>query len=256
MQKNRTNIAKKSKISIIRPIVYRKYLCHMKSKLLLLTTVILLTSCTTPTSGPTGTGSTTILPNTTITDKVQSSGTTPIVESGSQRIPTPTYGTGKMQVEEFADFECPACIQFNKVVLPILEQYAKDGKMTITYRQYPLTMHKNAMGDALAALCSAEQGKYMQYKDGLYALEASKNHATVTDDDRIALAKSLGMDTTKFTSCLTTKVYQTQVNADMARGDTLGVTGTPTTFIDGVKLDMSLFKDVPSFQSWLESRMK
>ena len=66
-------------------------------------------------------------------------------------------GTVKVKVEIFADFQCPACIVFSENIQPIFEEYAASGKLTIEFRQFPLTMHKNAMGDALAALCSAEQ---------------------------------------------------------------------------------------------------
>jgi protein-disulfide isomerase len=74
----------------------------------------------------------------------------------SRSVATPTYGTGKTQVTIFADFQCPACIASNDSLFPILEGYAASGRLTITYRQYPLSMHKNAKGDAIAALCSAE----------------------------------------------------------------------------------------------------
>ena len=58
--------------------------------------------------------------------------------------------------------------------------------LTITYRQFPLTnMHKNAYRDALAALCGAEQGKYMETKKAIYTLEIEKKEARVSDADRI-----------------------------------------------------------------------
>lgn len=63
----------------------------------------------------------------------------------NRTIATPTYGTGKHQVEIFADFQCPACIVFSENIQPILEEYAENGKLTITFRQFPLTnIHKNA----------------------------------------------------------------------------------------------------------------
>lgn len=86
-------------------------------------------------------------------------GSTPVVQNPpteNRTIATPTYGTGKTQVTIFADFQCPACIATNESLFPILEGYAASGRLTITYRQFPLSMHKNAKGDAIAALCSAE----------------------------------------------------------------------------------------------------
>ena len=172
-------------------------------------------------------------------------------------IATPTYGSGKMQVEIFADFQCPACMSYNETIQPIFEEYAASGKLTITFRQFPLTnIHKNAKWDAIAALCSAEQWGYMDYKKWLYAMEKEKVGKTATDADRIAIATTIGLDEAKFTSCLTNKTYEKQVESDIALGDSRGVTGTPTTYLDGIKIDMSLFRDIAGFRSFLESRMK
>lgn len=104
--------------------------------------------------------------------------------------------------------------------MPIFEEYAASGRLTITYRQFPLTtIHKNAKVDAIAALCSAEQGRYMDYKKGLYAMEKEKAGKTTTDDDRVALAKEKGLDVAKFSTCLASRAYEKQVESDMALGD-------------------------------------
>ena len=179
------------------------------------------------------------------------------VATENRTVATPTYGTGKTQIEIFADFQCPACIATNESIQPIFEEYAKAGKLTIVFRQFPLTsIHKNAKWDAIAALCSAEQGKYVDYKKWLYALEKSKAGKTVTDEERVAIAKSLGMDEAKFSTCLTNRAYEKQVESDIALGESKWVNGTPTMYLDGIKLDMSLFKDLDGFRSFLESRMK
>ena len=96
----------------------------------------------------------------------------------------------------------------------------------------------------------------MDYKKGLYTMEKGKAGKTVTDTDRIAIAQIIGLDEAKFASCLTNKTYEKQVDTDIALGDSRGVTGTPTTFLDGIKIDMSLFRDLAGFKSFLESRMK
>ncbi len=78
----------------------------------------------------------------TLSPKTQD--TTSSTATENRTIATPTYGSGKTQVEIFADFQCPACIIFSENVQPILEEYAASGRLTITFRQFPLTMHKNA----------------------------------------------------------------------------------------------------------------
>lgn len=149
-------------------------------------------------------------------------GTTPTkpTTSGSTSpaamIPSPTYGSGKHTMMIFADFQCPACIRFAQSIAPIFEEYAKSGYLTITYKQYPLTtIHKNAERDALAALCVAEQGKYIDYKKLLYALEESKSGAKVSDDERIGAAKDIGVDIGRLTECIASDKYLGQIKAEV-----------------------------------------
>ena len=124
-------------------------------KILFLLSLLFLAACT----AQTGTTPTTDAPS--VTPQVQ--------------IASPSYGSGKHTLMLFADFQCPACIQFSKVIGPVFEDYASRGYLKIVYKQYPLTsIHPNAERDAIAALCAAEEGKYMDYKKALYALEDQK----------------------------------------------------------------------------------
>ncbi len=87
-------------------------------------------------------------------------------------------------------------------------------------------------------------------------MEKEKAGKTTTDADRIVVAKAVGLDEAKFTSCLSNKTYSSQVESDMALGDSKWVSGTPTTYLDGIKIDMALFRDLTGFRSFLEGRMK
>lgn len=185
-------------------------------------------------------------------------GNTPPPSTGTEvrTVATPTYGSGRTQVEIFADFQCGACISFNETIHPIFEEYAASGRLMITYRQFPLASHKNAKWDAIAALCAAEQGKYMGYKKWLYAMEKTKAGKLATDADRVTLAKEKGLDEAKFSQCLSSRAYEKQVESDIALWDSKWVSGTPTIYLDGIKVDMSLFRDLAGLRSFLESRMK
>ena len=177
------------------------------------------------------------------TNGTTTSKTDPLPTETKVLIPSPTYGNGKHTLTIFADFQCPACIAFSKLVGPIFEEYASKGFLTITYKQFPLTsIHPNAERDAVAGLCAAEEGKYMEYKKSLYAMEEAKSGAKVSDADRIAAAKWI-LDEAKITECLKTSKYLPQVRAEMAEGDALGVAGTPTVFLDGKKLDPAIYRD-------------
>jgi protein-disulfide isomerase len=124
----------------------------------------------------------------------------------------------------------------------------------ITYKQFPLTqIHKNAYRDAIAGLCAAEQGKYMEYKKTLYALEAEKAGATVTDADRVEIARANGLDAAAMTQCLADNRYSRQVDAEMAEGDAKGVSGTPTTYLDGSRLDVgAIFADMEKGKAFMD----
>lgn len=204
----------------------------------------LLASCTLPggSTTPIGTG-TTPTPTTAKYDVAL-----------QKSVPSPTYGTGKHAITIYADFQCPACIAFSHSVGGLLESYAASGKVMITYKQFPLTqIHKNAYRDSIAGLCAAEQGKYMEYKKTLYSLEEQKAGATTTDADRVEIARANGLDAAAMTQCLADNRYAAQVDAEMAEGDAKGVNGTPTTYLDGSKLDIgAIFADMEKGKAFMD----
>lgn len=163
----------------------------------------------------------------------------------------PSIGTGTHTIQIFADFQCPACQAAHKAIGSVFEEVAKEGKFVVEYRQFPLMqIHQNAMGDALAALCAHEQGKYMMYKDELYSLEETKRGALISDNERSDLAKKLGLDMPKFDECLALKNFEDAIKSDIELGKSLGVSGTPTFILDGKPLQLSSLpgdqKDIPS----------
>lgn len=167
----------------------------------------------------------------------------------AKMIDAPQFGSGNHTIEYFGDFQCPACIRFSHALLPILEEFAGSGKLVIIYKQFPLTsIHKNAYRDSIAALCSAEQGKYMFYKKSLIALEEAKEGASVSDSDRVDATKDSGIDTSIFAQCLKDDRYKSSVDRDMKEGDDKRVNSTPTLILDGTKLDLSIFRDENQFR--------
>lgn len=219
----------------------------MKIIYLLLCSSLIFASCTyTPSKNDTKNTST----NTTVNT---STSTSPAL-----RTPSPTYGSGKHELVVFADFQCPACIASSKSIMPVFENYAKNGYLHITYKQFPLTgMHKNAERDALAALCVASQWKgentYMEYKKALYNMEDAKKWASVSDGDRVnAVGNIPSIDVSKLTECLDNNSYLDQVRAEMKEGDDLGVNGTPTLYLDNKRLDLAVFRDTTVLQTVMD----
>jgi protein-disulfide isomerase len=141
----------------------------------------------------------------------------------------PFKGAEKAQVTiiKFEDFECPFCKNVQPTLAAVLKQY--NGKVRVVHKDLPLeAIHRQAQLAAEAARCSGDQGKFWEYHDTLYA-KAPKLAA----DDLKAYAKDMSLDTAKFDQCLTSGKYKALVQKDLSEGAQLGITGTPTFFING-----------------------
>lgn len=133
-------------------------------------------------------------------------------------------------IVEYADFECPYCGQYEHEVYPqISKDYIQTGKVKYFFRDLPLSMHPHAMGAARAARCAGEQGKFWEMHDSLFA----KQNA-IRDVDMPGRAQELGLDTAKFSECLSSDRYTDEINKSAAEAQKLGIGGTPTFFIGKV----------------------
>ncbi|HEY1911362.1 MAG TPA: thioredoxin domain-containing protein [Vicinamibacterales bacterium] len=141
---------------------------------------------------------------------------------------SPSKGSTKAPIEivEFSDFQCPFCLRANPTVTEVLKTYG--DRIHFVYRHYPLPNHPNARPAAEAAACAAEQDKFWQYHDVLFA-----NPSKLTDADLKAHASELGLDTGKFNACVDTHATKKVVDTDAEAGQDAGVDGTPAFFING-----------------------
>jgi protein-disulfide isomerase len=135
-----------------------------------------------------------------------------------------------VEVIEFSDFQCPFCMRANPTVEQVLKTYG--DKIKFVYRHYPLPNHPNARPAAEASACAEVQGKFWEYHDRLFA-----NPTKLSDPDLKAQAAALGLDTAKFNACVDNHQQKPGVDADMAAGEAVGVTGTPAFFINGRSIE-------------------
>ncbi len=143
-------------------------------------------------------------------------------------------GSGSVQLVEFGDFQCPACGAAEPNVEKLLKDY--DGKITFYFRNFPLVnLHQNANAAANAAESAADQGKYWQMHDKLYATQKDWSESSDPTDTFVGYAKDLGLDADKFKAALTSKQFQNVIDQDSADATALGVSGTPTFYFNGVK---------------------
>ena len=132
----------------------------------------------------------------------------------------------RITLVEFSDFECPYCSLATGEVNAILSAYPKDIKLI--YKQFPLSMHPHASLAAAASLAANQQGKFWQMHDALF-----KNFRKLSREHILELAKEIGLDMAKFTADLDSPKYQAAVKKDVADGETAGVYGTPSFFVNG-----------------------
>ncbi len=142
----------------------------------------------------------------------------------------------KVVIVEFSDFQCPFCERFAEETLPALkETYIDTGKVRLIYRDFPLSsIHPEAQKAAEAAECADDQGKFWEYHDVLF--ENRMSWTGVGAAKFKEYASDLGLDTNAFDECLDSDKYADEVTSDMNAGSSVGVTGTPTFFINGQKL--------------------
>ncbi len=135
----------------------------------------------------------------------------------------------KVTIVTFIDYQCSACAGFSPVIKKVASEFGQRVRLVV--RDYPLmSIHPNAFNAALAANAAGRQGKYFEYGDLLYADQDSLDDASL-----IKYAEQLGLDANKFRSDMTDPKNAEEVRKDMTDGDSYGVSGTPTIYINGVK---------------------
>ena len=129
-------------------------------------------------------------------------------------------------IVEFSDYQCPFCARVNPALAKIRETYG--DKVNIVFKDFPLPNHPQAPKAAEAAHCAAEQGKYWEMHDVMFANQRALEVPALKQS-----AAGLGLDTAKFNQCLDSSRYESKVAAGAAQGDKLGVNSTPTLYING-----------------------
>jgi protein-disulfide isomerase len=111
----------------------------------------------------------------------------------------------------------------------LIKKYVDAGKVKIVMREFPIeSIHSRAMKASEAALCAAEQGKYWEMHDLIFA-----NNKEIEVDHLKAHAVTLGLDAGTFNACLDRNKYVAQIRSDLTEGQKFGVSGTPS-FVAGL----------------------
>jgi protein-disulfide isomerase len=169
------------------------------------------------------------------------------VEGGGDN---PVYGdwdSAPIQIVEFSEFQCPYCSRVNPTIEQVKEEYG--DKVAITFRDYPLPMHKDAQKAAEAGHCAEAQDKFWEIHDLMFA-----NQRALKVDQLKGYAVEAGLDAAAFNECLDSGQFADRVEANKLAGDKVGVSGTPAFFINGQFLNGA--RPFQSFKEVIDSELK
>lgn len=139
-----------------------------------------------------------------------------------------------VQIVEYSDFQCPACMKAQPSLNAILQEYP--GKIRLTFFHYPLPMHPWAGIAHQAAECANRQGKFWEFHDRVYREQPVWSVAANASELLISYAKDAGVDLDAFGACLSNAEVTRKILGERARGQGLQVASTPTFFINGERV--------------------
>ncbi len=139
-----------------------------------------------------------------------------------------------VKIVEYSDMECPFCKRFHSTMQQAMDEYGKDGRVAWVYRHFPLdSIHSKARTEAVASECAGEFGgsdAFWKFTDRFFELTPSNNQ---TDIQKVLpqIAGEIGLDVSKFNSCLTSGKYDKHIQDDLDNATATGGDGTPWSIV-------------------------
>lgn len=148
-------------------------------------------------------------------------------------------------IVEFSDFECPFCRQVQSTLKQIVESYGREVRLV--FKHLPLEGHRNSLPAARAAYCAAEQDRFWQFHDALFA--AGNLSPPVFEQ----IAAELGLGLPKFQECVASERSRAAVSKDIEAARLLRIESTPSFVVNGRVINGALsFAD---FQKIIEQEL-
>jgi protein-disulfide isomerase len=138
-------------------------------------------------------------------------------------------------LEEYGDYQCPPCGLLYPVLKEIEHEYG--NQLRVVFHHFPIPkLHKNAMVAAHAAEAARNQNKFWEMHDRLYRNQKAWAEQEDPRPILISYARELGLNVEQFVRDMDSPQVDQRVTADIERASSMGVTGTPTVFIDNYQL--------------------
>lgn len=148
-------------------------------------------------------------------------------EASVEGAPSRGLARALVTIVEFEDFHCPYCKRVQPTLTQLLSQYSE--KVKLVFRDFPIdSLHPQSRKAHAAARCANEQRKFWEFHDKVFAGEADSSPERLN-----TYAREVGLDLAAFERCLNAGAHDLEIQKDIEEGNRLGVTGTPTFFING-----------------------
>lgn len=166
----------------------------------------------------------------------------------------------KVIIVEYADYQCPGCATMFPRLKKLLENYSGD-EVALIYRNFLLSYHQNGTAAASAAEAAALQGYWQDYATYLFANQSAWKYATA--DQRTDLFASYfdkvtegSGDLDKFRTDMASKPISDKINFDNGLAKKVGVSATPTIYLNGDKIDFSSAGTEEAFLALMKGKIE
>jgi protein-disulfide isomerase len=161
----------------------------------------------------------------------------PVYKIATDDQPSKGNPAAAVTLVEFTDYQCPSCAVAQPNLERIMAEYG--DRVRLVVRDYPLSQHADSHRAAEAAEAAREQGKYWEYVTLLY-----QNQTALQADKLKEYAARVGLDRAKFDAALDSGRFADSVRRDLRDGERAGVNGTPSVFVNGVRVERATYEQL------------
>lgn len=150
-------------------------------------------------------------------------------------------------LEEFADFQCPACAKLYPLLKSIEDEYGK--RVRVVFREFPLSQHAHANIAGRAAEAAGLQGKFWEMHDLLYENGTTWSKAVDVRPVFESYARQLGLDVEQFNRDQASMIVETRIAKDYQRGRSVRVKGTPALYLNEVEVPYAQMRTIDGLRT-------
>ena len=167
------------------------------------------------------------------------------IELGDAPVRGPS--NAEVTIVQWSDFQCPFCNRVGPTLQQIEKEYG--DSVRIVFKHLPLEIHPEARGAHAAAEAAHRQGKFWAMHDRIFANQRDLRVETLE-----GYAKEIGLDLDRYRKDVASADVRNAIEQDLAQAQALGVTGTPSFFINGRNLSGA--QPFPNFKRAIDEALE